>query len=655
MPKIKRSRAFALISVMALMTVLIILLGALIGTNRTSFQLLRYTQSKDRIDRTINSVYSYCRASLEKDFRWGKEPFEGRKVNWGHLEVTEIKDARRLVGIDTENKTRFEITLVNNLRDDGEVAILADIHPESQRSGVPAGFCRFEIAAEANGQVDGAQIVVRNPGLVGAVALSADDLNLQAQSLVMVTRDPVKNQARSDKRTRITGMSDFVLGRPTKPQSIGEYSTEDPVFWSGQAARYRDSRGEEYQGRAEYKKTHPDFKDERFVDESEAIFGLPEFGVDDLAEVRAANGSEKPVKKVSPGVYRFEQYGLDNGRLRVLTVRDLGPSGDPGVADGPIRAFYYMNELDPGGIPASAETAAALVGAPASLGTRVTANENNVDTNPMKRYVAINADGGAYADLRNRRLVFDEKNNFEVDGALGIIGSAPSTGENPHGSEDLRQVNPGIYFGDPERIAKTANYTVAGAATVSARSPEKGSLKTRGRLTIQGDISGSTTIVSGGDVEIRAGRFYDVEGNSELNFSVFSEGNVSILPPPIHEDAPDREVSIVDGSVRTDSGRGLNVSEQDLKMTGLLYAKGSVNIDLQNTVRDDLVKNHRNLIIEGAMVARSGGINVHNANNLELVYNPQYVDQLLPEIARRGRRIEVTGWRSIKPVDPSFE
>ncbi len=649
----KPTRAFALISVMALTTVLILLLGALMGTNRTAFSLLRYTQSKDRMDRTMTSAYSFCRFRLEHNFRWGKEPFSGRRLSWSHLEVTEQRgdgQVRTLIGEDTENLTRFQIRLINNLRDDGEVAILADMKPERERRGVPVGFCRIEIAVEADGKIDGTEIMVRNPGLVGAVCLSSDDLDLQSQSLAMITRDPVKNQARSDKSTLITGMGDFVRGNNVAPRSRGAFSDADPVFWSGDTAQFRDHPGESFQTRRQFKSTHQGFKDERFLDGSGALFGLPEFGVGDLAEVRAANGNPKPTRKIPQGVYRFEQYGLDNGRLRVLTVRDLGPSGDPGRPDGPIRAFYYMNELDSGGVAPSDDTVSRLVGAPASLGTKyVSPSEREIHDHPMKRYVAVNAEGGAYVDLRNRRFVLDEEENFEVDGALGVIGSSPSTEENPTGDDDLRQVNPAIYFGDPERIARTENYTVEAAATISARSVEKGSLRTSGPLTIQGDVSGSTTLASGGDVTIRPGRFFDPQGNSEINFSVFSEGDVRILPPPIHEDAEDRIVGM-SGGVGVLGSQGVNVSEKNLKLTGLLYAQGSVKIDLQDTVRDDSVANRRNLIIEGAVVARRGGVSVVNGDRLELVYNPQFVDQLLPEVARRGRRIEVTGWKTTKPV-----
>ena len=298
---------------------------------------------------------------------------------------------------------------------------------------------------------------------------------------------------------------------------------------------------------------------------------------------------------------------------------------------------------------ASPEQVASLVGAPASLGVRYDSpSEAEIHAQPMKRYVTVNSDGGAYVDLRNRRFVLDEKANFNVDGTFGLIGSAPATKGNPHGDDDKRQVNPALYFGDPERIAKTKNYSVGAAVTISATSREQGSLKTRGKLTIQGDVSGSATLAAGDDVTVRPGRFFDPDGDSEINFSIFSEGDVRILPPPILEDAEDRVVDPVTGSVVSGTG-AVNVSEKNMKLTGLLYAQGSVKIDLQDTVVLDHGDSRRNLVIEGAVVARRGGVSVVNGDQLELVYNPQFVDRLLPDIAKAGRRIEVTGWRVLKP------
>ncbi|MDG7115607.1 hypothetical protein OVO14_10935, partial [Streptococcus pneumoniae] len=95
--------------------------------------------------------------------------------------------------------------------------------------------------------------------------------------------------------------------------------------------------------------------------------------------------------------------------------------------------------------------------------------------------------------------------NFEVRGDFALIGSSTE------GNDDVRNVNPSVYFGDPLAIAETGNWGVGAAATTtnetSASNPrqaqearEKGSLVSTGKLHIQGDVNGSTTLAAQGDV-----------------------------------------------------------------------------------------------------------------------------------------------------------
>jgi hypothetical protein len=655
----RRKTGFALISVLALVSVLVIMLGALMGTNRTAFAMLRVSQSGDRMDRTISSVYSYCRFQLEHDYRWAKE-FEGSSGDWGQLRWTELAghgDVQTLVGYDTANSASFAVEVCNNLKNDGEVAVLKDVQEEgSRRASVPTGFCRLEIKVDGGGPLEGVEVMTRNPGLIGGVCLANACLEIDSRDLDLLTKDPIKNQARSLGVTRLTGLENFMGGSgiaagPVLQGSLdrGETTRDNPVIWSGTPNEFRRDDSEDFQTRQPFKDSHPTlpFKDERFVDESRSLFDIPDVRLDGLLEVTTAAGNPKPVQQIDPGIYRFEQASFNGRNVRVLTRRAADPNAASDSTSGRIEQFWYMAEGQPN---PDVSTVAGLIGADSSAQGVL-----HEDTS----YVAINGGGGAVADLLNRRMVLDERYNFEVDGDFSLIGSAPVTEQNPDGDTDLRQVNPSIFFGDPERIANSGNFNVAGAAntTNTGASAEKGSLRAQGRIHIQGDVSGSTTIAAKGDVTLEIGRFFDPEGNSETNFSVFSENNVSILPPPILEDADDRVVDenghaqdrilgyLPDGSPIY----AINVAEKDLAFTGLIYAGQNVKIDLQDTRNEP--GSRRNLLLEGAIVAKEGHLDILNADKLRLVYNPQFVDRLLPGVATTGqRRIEVTGWRAIKPA-----
>jgi hypothetical protein len=667
MKKFPRKSGFALITVLALVTVLTLLLGALMGTNRTAFGMLRVTQAKDRIDRTVSSVFSYCRFRLEHDIRWGKQDFAGAEaITWGHLRLREVRGnggpQQVLQGEDLANATRFQVTVCNNLRADGEVAVLKDVLQGERRDQVPLGFCRFRIDVEGEGHLEGAEVMVRNPGLVSGVFLANEGLAIEASEMEFFTRDPVKNQARSLGTTRLTGLRNFFEGQSIDPGRVlgqalseGIVSRESPVIWSDQPTEFALA-GETPRTRETFKARHSglNFKDQRFIDNSQALFDIPDVSLDGLLEVAYADGSAKPVQQIPPGVYQFEQFSNRDAsgtshNVRVLTRRSTPPAGNSNPASGSIQEFWYIDENPDTSGKMSVADVAGRIGAPASAGSM-----------QVGSYVSINGAGGrARADLLGRRLVLDEDYNFEVPGDFALIGSAPITGTNPTGDPDKRQVNPSLYFGKPGIIDQQGSWNVGAAAstTNSGESDEKGSLKAFGKLYIQGDINGSTTLAASDDITLEINRFYDPLGNDEVNFSVFSEKSVSILPPPILEDADDREIDEETGEVKDVvagyDGEGnvigvKNISENTLRFTGLIYAGENVTIDLQDTRTEP--DERRNLFVEGAIVAKKGHLNISNANTLKLVYNPQFVDRLLPGLTQEGqRRIEVTGWLVTRP------
>lgn len=658
----RRRTGFALIAVLGLTTVLVLLLGALIGTNQTAFGMLRYSQAKDRIDRTVSTVYSYCRFRLEHDYGWARGDFPARgPVEWGQLKVRQLPgggEVKTLVGQDLSNATRFEVRICNNLREDGEVAVLKDVRTEARLDGVPSGFCRLEIKVEGGGHVEGVEVMVRNPGLVGAVCLANDSMEISASQLGLFTKDPVKNQARSLGQTTLSGMENFFEGSNFDPGPVlrngltdGFVSRDNPVVWSGAETEFA-LNGDAPTSRDAFKASHAslDFKDQRFVDDSKSLFDIPDVGLPDLQQVTHADGSAKTVQSVPSGVYRFEQVGVQGRNVRVLTRRAT-PAEGASQTSGTIEKFWYMDESRDENV--APDVLATILGAPPGTGQLA----------EQTKYVPINGAGGrAFADVQSRRMVFDENYNFEVDGDFALVGSSTE------GDDNARNVNPSVYFGDPHAIAETGNWGVGAAATTtnetSASNPmqaqearEKGSLVSSGKLHIQGDVNGSTTLAAKGDVTLEMSRLYDPLGNSENNFSVFSEGSVSLLPPPIIEIADDREVNeetgMVSEVVKGYAGNGdeigvLNISENTLRFTGLIYAGKDVHIDLQDTRTDEA---HRNLFLEGAIVAKRGKLTVTNADQLRWVYNPQFVDRLLPGLSRgRQRRIEVTGWRDTHPA-----
>ena len=624
----RKNRAFALLAVLALLTVLTLLLGALIAGNQTSFSLLKRGYASDRIDRTHNSVFALCQQKLELDYNWGKE-FDGTVYTTANLTVVEEGgngDTQILKGTDTANETEFEVRVCNNLT--GRVTLLGDLET-GLKSGVPSGFCRLRLLARVDGQARTVEVLVRNPGLVSSSLLANGDLQVAAQSLVLNSKDPVKNQARAMGDVKFTGISNFLFDdkmdkSADKKREEEQIRDDNPMIWAGGKSSFRDSFYHQFEGRAEYKQSHSskNFQDERVKDMAKSKFEVPEIEMGDLAEVRGPEDSAKETHEIPPGVYEFQQFTHEGNQVRVMVRRQSNEVyGSPRDSQGPIERFWFVSDAEAGTAAyPSVDIVAARIGAGSAPGS----------DHKGQKYADIGVKG-AQVDFLQRRLLLDDQYNYEVHGDFAL--RAASTGD---GSEESYGIKPSLFFANPDLLPDSTAMLSTSTAIAEADDTNRGDLRCEGRVHLEGDVIGSATIAGQGDVTIAPSRFNDEEGDSEVDFSIYSGGDVKIIPPRLWELNDNRDSAY-------DESRS-NISQNDLLFTGLIYAKGSVYMDLRDT---DFQVQPRNFKVEGAVVALGGDLCIANAENLEVTYNPQYVDRLVPGFFKDNQnRIEVVGWRN---------
>jgi hypothetical protein len=624
-----QKRGFALLAVLALITVLTLLLGALMASHRTSFSMLKRGYASDRIDRTHNSVFALCQQSLEQDYTWGKA-FAGREYETANLLVTENADdgdnparVQVMSGTDTANKTEFDVRVCNNLT--GRVTLLGDLE-SGQKDGVPSGFCRLQITASVDGQSRAVEVLVRNPGLVGAGLLANGDLNISAERLFMLSKDPIKNQARAMGDVHFTGSENFLFQATSVVTDDQDVRSDNPMVWAGGKARFRDRSGQGFEGRDSFKESHSsqDFRDERFKDMAKSKFEVPEIDLGDLAEVRGPEESSKPSYEIPAGVYEFQQFTHQGQQVRVM-VRRQSNANSPDLRDsqGKIEKFWYMSDADAGSAAyPSIDLVASTIGAGGAPGS----------DHKGERYANLGVPG-AQVDLLQRRVVLDDRYNYEVRGDFGL--RAASTDD---GSEESYGIKPSIFFANPDLLPDDNFLFTTSTEVAESDNTNRGDLRCDGRVHLEGDVIGSATIAGQGDVTLAPSRFNDANGNSEVDFSIYSGGDVKIVPPRLWETNDNRDSSY-------DQGRS-NISQNNLLFTGLIYAKGGVFMDLRDT---EFQTQTRTFEVEGAVVALGGDLNVENAEELKITYNPAYVDRLVPSFFKDNQnRIEVTGWRHLR-------
>jgi hypothetical protein len=626
-PKLKKE-GFALLAVLALISVLTLLLGALMAGHRSSFTMLKRGYASDRIDRTHNSVFALCQQKLEQDYTWGKS-FSGQKYSSANLTVTENEDdsanpsdLQILSGRDAANQTDFKVKICNNLT--GRVTLLADLD-SGKRDGVPSGFCRMQITASVDQQSRTVEVLVRNPGLVGAGLLANGDLKLSSNHLSMFSKDPIKNQARAMGEVFFTGSPDFMFGETTSSadQSV---RSDNPMIWAGGKANFRKSIFNGFQDRESFKQsyTSQDFRDERFKDMAKSRFEIPDIDLADLAEVRGPDESTKPTYEIPAGVYEFQQFTYADSQVRVMVRRQSDTAtGDPRDSNGKIEQFWYMSDAEAGsaGYPTTAEVA-----------SRIGASSARGSDHKGQRYANLGAPG-AQVDLLQRRVVLDDRYNFEVRGDFAL--RAASTG---NGEEESYGIKPSIFFANPEVLPEQNFLFNTSTEVAETDDTNRGDLRCEGRVHLEGDVIGSATIAGKDDVTLAPTRFNDAKGNSEVDFSIYSGGDVRIVPPRLWELNDNRDSSY-------DQKRS-NISQNNLLFTGLIYARGSVSMNLHDT---EFQTQTRTFEVEGAVVALGGDLSVKNADEVKITYNPMYVDRLVPSFFKGNQnRIEVTGWRHLR-------
>lgn len=611
----KTHRAFALLSVLGLIAVLTLLLGALVANNRSAFYLLKQGQSQDRLDRTENSVFSYCRMKLENDYRWGRDSFDGDVTEVGQLTVVEEADStggssiQKLRGTDISNKTEFEVEVCNNLT--GEVALSEELD-SGLRDGVPPGFCRLRITSRTDSKQHSVEIMTRNPGLVGAGLLSTGKMSVEAEEFKMYTKDPVKNQVRSLTDIDLDGMGDLFF-EPYSANPPTGTSSQDPVVWAGGHTRFKDSGTGDWKGRHDFdSQTSRDLRGEKFRENARATFEVPDVNLNEIAEVTGPGDTSKETKTLDSGVYEYQQTTIGGSVVRVLARRQSLSGVSMASSQGPIERFWYFSEANAGpGYPTPSQVANVIHAPNSAIGTDHKGDQR----------VEINSGGGATVDLLNRNIVLDDQYNFRVDGDFGIRAKHISGAV----ASDAKL---SLIFANPNSIDSQGTASVLNNATIAEESQRQhGDLRsTSGRIHIEGDIAGSATLAAARDVNLELSRFNDASGNSSVDFSIFSGGDVTFSPPDI-----------------TQGGGRSYISQNEITVTGLIYAKGSIDIDL-GQYRDNPAKRKFNM--EGAIVAGSGELKMSNISELNLVYNPKFVDRILAgRLQDNQRRIEVTSWR----------
>lgn len=158
--------------------------------------------------------------------------------------------------------------------------------------------------------------------------------------------------------------------------------------------------------------------------------------------------------------------------------------------------------------------------------------------------------------------------------------------------------------------------------------PGKGVINAERDVCLQGRLLGTASIVAGQDILMTPNEvevLNDVEGDVAL----YAGRDVKVAP-------------------RFTDDFGLLRESGFFTLRGLVYAGRDFSFQTSATLGGDQAQYQRELDIEGALVAREGGVSIAGDDRVEIRYNPNYLDKFLERLSNESSvQLDVVSWRPL--------
>lgn len=562
-------RGIALITVMAVLVLCLMLLGAFLQTNRHYLQLYKGGQQRDAVGAATQSAFEFCRFELERDNTWGLPFTESRSFTRSDMEVRELvresvgdREARLEI-VFTDSGTIVRVAILNNLASSA-------VSPEQ----VPANSCRFRIDSELGGSSGGAEIIVRKMAYFNSTAVASEKIRIDALVSFFDSRDPIHNQVRSQGDIELGSLrnSDGDLRFQFRPGGDSQNANAGTVWAKGDISLAgQNGQNSSILGQA------AEETGASWIDQGRSHSETPELTLEDIDP---HTGDELLIE---PGSYKFTKS--------LLQWQDYSGEWNDFPADTPllehwqngqVHAVYFPYE-NTGTLPPERFRLKEFPDAEVSSSFYSTTEfhiQDGVKVNLATKSISIDANRNAKVMDRP-----DVKGDFEI-------------------TTDSWEVIPTLQF------ASVTDWT------------KRGSLTAEGNIDIKGQVYGVGNLLAGNDLTI-APNYIDQDKEEEhnstnSNIALYAGNDVTIKPP--------------------DTGTwGIN---PQITFRGLVYADRNFTFEANETRVSG-----QNLTIEGALVARTGTIDIRNAYHANLIYNPDYLTDLIKRQEGNRGQIEMIAWR----------
>lgn len=588
----KKRRGIALITVLIIAVVLMMLLGSFVRIQQQNFSLIKNDDNFVAATEAARSAFDYSLFRLERNHYFGKSAFDANKdiSLEPHLEIKEVKGTFRLEGKVKQTGAEFVIVIRNNI--DGKTPV----------DGVAKGHCRLLITGKRGGAKVRREAMMTTAPLFDSGVIASKDIKIDAESLTISSRDPLRNRVRSKGAIHVPGISRFHFNPAEAATERGVLWAKDGIMMGSQSLSTENAINQVSSATGG-----------RFMPKADTWFDIHDL---QLNEVR----SSKRNVSVKSGILVFGRRevaylgdnGIETANVPVVERRDWAVDDDGNVTGGNVRELWYM----PKALPADrASWQINVWGDVPEEGMHAQFEPTfQLDKGVSVHFNSLDPDLGNAAGPP--QVVINSDVNLEVEGDFGIA------------SFD-HKFWPSVVFQDPETKATETDIhtgeTISGSITTKARDGKPGS------IYIEGRIDGNGKLLAQGDVTIR-NTYARVDSDKKSDLSVYAGGKVTIRP---------QKAKWLDGQTVVNQQE-----EGTTAFRGLVYAKEDVFIEADKNM-DLSVEEKADIHIEGAVVSRTGSVIVSKARHVTFTYNPEFLDHILDPDRETRVRLERVVWKEI--------
>lgn len=606
----RRHLGVALITTLAGFVVVTMLILAFLAAQRSQHAFTGLSLGQKACREGIRSVVDFCRFQLEGQESWGR-------LGAGELlEPAELRDGtgavlftmRPISETDARAKSEFN-GLTGDAYFEGDLVaqnvsfqatVTNNLASKAAHGSEPVGpkACLLRIRA-SRGQISATvDVLLRRAAFFDSTIATTGPIRIDADEIDFASVDRLRNQIRSKSNILLPAYADIKFTPHPSFQSSekGTVWAAGDIFVDGDSSEATLTQAADHTGG-------------EFIANAPTFYEVPRLR---RSDVDSSGG--KPEVFLAPACYVFTEFDVEfldtDGVTHRQALTVLATYSDD--VHSTLTSYHFCEQdlrLDDGATPTPAPPP--LTPTPSPSGTPTPPPP------PLPRPETVVYDGMAG--------IIEPEHDFTL-GGFKMTLAGEGSGSFELAAETAYRVRGNLSLGGTNTMFPSALSFMD--HNPDPEHPEEGSLSVDGDLSVGASLFNCGKLVAGRDVTLSP-RDVTIDKLEETSDIAIWAGRDVVIAPMFHGDE----------ALRNDNTRYF-------VFTGIVYAERDFKF-LSASVREDeaLADYRRHLWLEGAVVARSGEVEIRGNEKVKITYNREFLDDLLEKSVESDHvQVEEMSW-----------